>query len=561
MVAAAAPPAGRPDGVPVRGRGPQRPPHDDHRPGQPAARAGRVRRQVGASSSPATAAPAWLDAPASTAASDARDRRAAARRDVSGTLWSPAGLDRGRPRAAARRARRPGVRGARRLHAVPRRRRSRPALLPPAAGRAARPAATATTWYSANPALRRRPLATAVLRALPPATVADRRRRQPRRAGDAARAPHAPGRRSTALFLQSGQLLHPGARPAGVRVLAASPRSPSSSPRCTSADVRRASGADGAHLRRRSRRTSPTTRRWPRRSAGSATPTQLVQVRDAHNYTAWRDALHPHLTDLISTRGRRACGVSRSSSAPGTLIAYGHYGRPVLVFPSEQGRAWDFENNGMVDAVADLIDARTGQALLRRQRRRVTLVGPLRADRGARPPPRRLRGVGLQTRSSPWIADDCGGAARDRHARLQPRRLPRGELRAEARATCSRSRLCLSGNYDPTTWHAWGEQGDATYFNNPMAYVANLDGDHLDWLRERVSLLLVVGQGAWEVSPTAALPSTRAFADVLSQQGNPARARRVGLRRPARLAVLAGAAAPPPAAVLLRRHRREHDHI
>jgi esterase/lipase superfamily enzyme len=42
---------------------------------------------------------------------------------------------------------------------------------------------------------------------------------------------------------------------------------------------------------------------------------------------------------------------------PAGLVAYGHYGRPVLVFPSEQGRAWDFENNGMVDAVADLIDS------------------------------------------------------------------------------------------------------------------------------------------------------------------------------------------------------------
>jgi enterochelin esterase family protein len=28
---------------------------------------------------------------------------------------------------------------------------------------------------------------------------------------------------------------------------------------------------------------------------------QLTPVRDAHNYTAWRDALHPHLTDLVSS--------------------------------------------------------------------------------------------------------------------------------------------------------------------------------------------------------------------------------------------------------------------
>jgi esterase/lipase superfamily enzyme len=41
---------------------------------------------------------------------------------------------------------------------------------------------------------------------------------------------------------------------------------------------------------------------------------------------------------------------------PMTVISYGHYGRPVLVFPSEAGRTWDFENNDMVDAVAGLLD-------------------------------------------------------------------------------------------------------------------------------------------------------------------------------------------------------------
>ena len=39
-----------------------------------------------------------------------------------------------------------------------------------------------------------------------------------------------------------------------------------------------------------------------------------------------------------------------------------------------------------------------------------------------------------------------------------------------------------------------------------------MGGDHLEWIRSRVSLLLVVGQGPFEVSPTQALPGTRAFA-------------------------------------------------
>jgi esterase/lipase superfamily enzyme len=48
---------------------------------------------------------------------------------------------------------------------------------------------------------------------------------------------------------------------------------------------------------------------------------------------------------------------SAALGAAGSVIRYGHWGRPVLVFPSGQGRAWDFENNGMVGTVKDLIDA------------------------------------------------------------------------------------------------------------------------------------------------------------------------------------------------------------
>ena len=47
---------------------------------------------------------------------------------------------------------------------------------------------------------------------------------------------------------------------------------------------------------------------------------------------------------------------SPAIGATGSVIAYGHWGRPVLVFPHEMGQADDFESFGMVDVVADLID-------------------------------------------------------------------------------------------------------------------------------------------------------------------------------------------------------------
>jgi len=202
---------------------------------------------------------------------------------------------------------------------------------------------------------------------------------------------------------------------------------------------------------------------------------------------------------------------------PGTVIAYGHYGRPVLVFASEQGRAWDFENNGMVATVADLIDAG-----------RVKLYcvdsadGYTWSDRSA-PIEERARRHGefeqwITGQVVPWMSADCGGASEFVTLGCSLGAYHAANF-ALKRADLFPVAMCLSGNYDPTTWSSWGEPGDATYFNNPMAYVQHLYGDHLHWLRSRLELLLVVGQGAWEVNPTGSLPSTREFANVLSEKG------------------------------------------
>ena len=79
--------------------------------------------------------------------------------------------------------------------------------------------------------------------------------------------------------------------------------------------------------------------------------------------------------------------------------------------------------------------------------------------------------------------------------------------------------ICQSGVYDVSVV-GWGERGDAVYFNNPTDYVANAHGDHLDWLRGRASLVLVVGQGQWE-DTTGALESTRRFAARLAEKAIP----------------------------------------
>ncbi len=39
------------------------------------------------------------------------------------------------------------------------------------------------------------------------------------------------------------------------------------------------------------------------------------------------------------------------------VLAFGHYGAPVIAFPSGGGKFFDFEDNGMITAVAPLIES------------------------------------------------------------------------------------------------------------------------------------------------------------------------------------------------------------
>jgi esterase/lipase superfamily enzyme len=206
---------------------------------------------------------------------------------------------------------------------------------------------------------------------------------------------------------------------------------------------------------------------------------------------------------------------SPAIGAAGDVIAYGHYGRPLLVFPSEQGRAWDFESNGMVGAIAPLIED---------GRVKVYCVDSF--DRaswadGSLPLEERARRHGayedwICNQVVPFIHHDCGG-----HQDVITTGSSMGAYHAVnlalRRADLFPLAIGLSGVYD-VGGLGWGERGDAVYFNNPMDYVQHLHGDHLDWLRGRSSLLLVCGEGQWE-DTTGALESTRALAWQLHQKG------------------------------------------
>ena len=117
----------------------------------------------------------------------------------------------------------------------------------------------------------------------------------------------------------------------------------------------------------------------------------------------------------------------------------------------------------------------------------------------------------------PWIHADCGGPQD-----IATLGVSLGAFHAVnfalRRADAFPLALGLSGNYDPASWDGWGERGEAAYFNNPFDSLAHAGGDHLDWLRSRLSLLLVCGQGMWE-DTTGALDSTKRLAGLLAEKG------------------------------------------
>ncbi len=201
------------------------------------------------------------------------------------------------------------------------------------------------------------------------------------------------------------------------------------------------------------------------------------------------------------------------------IIAYGNAGTPVLVFPSSEGSANDYEGFGMIDALTPLM--RAGKL-------RLYCVGSYDSQSWwakQNPPHER---AWRHSFYEDWIMNQVMPAIRrdvkDPHARLITTGCSFGAFHAAnftlKHPTHFRAALCMSGAYD-IRWLLGGMGGhhdDWVYFNNPIEYVPNLHGDLLNELRKKVFIALVSGQGNWEEK---SLQSTREFWDVLTAKGVP----------------------------------------
>lgn len=234
----------------------------------------------------------------------------------------------------------------------------------------------------------------------------------------------------------------------------------------------------------------------------------------------------------------------------GTLIRYGYFGRPVIAFPTEGGHAWDFEDNGMVSAMRPLLEAGRIKLYCVDSFDDVTW-----SDRWISVEDRARKHRHFESwitgPVSQWIADDSPGADSPIVTGCGLGAYHALQL-ALTRADMFPIAICMSGNYDPSTWHAgrarrrrllhesdglragapWGEPGVA-----PAARACRPHGGprHLG----------VASDGSAGVDTADGCAAGR--------EGHPLRTRHLGVGGHPRLAVVARADLLSSAPILLRR--------
>lgn len=199
------------------------------------------------------------------------------------------------------------------------------------------------------------------------------------------------------------------------------------------------------------------------------------------------------------------------------LKVYGHYGKPVLVFPAQSGRFFDYENFGMVEAVRGSIDG--GKVKL-------FTVDSVDAQSWANwdthPADRARRHEDydryIVQEVAPLIRQNCG----DYGGKFFTTGCSMGAYHAAnfffRHPDVFDGTIALSGLYQLRMF-VGDYMDDLVYFNSPLSYLPNLnDPWYLDQYRQS-EIIVCCGQGAWE---DAMLEDTRRLGSILEAIGVPA---------------------------------------
>jgi esterase/lipase superfamily enzyme len=196
------------------------------------------------------------------------------------------------------------------------------------------------------------------------------------------------------------------------------------------------------------------------------------------------------------------------------VLVYGHYGYPIVAFPTSGGDHREYEGQGMIEALGHHIDS--GKV-------KFFCVSSVNNDswynKGAHPRHRSY----VQAMYDAYIA---GEVAPFVHAQTQTPGIPittTGSSFGAYHAANTllkhpdlfRRCLALSGVYDVRSFMD-GDYDDNLYYNNPVDYVAGMNDEHYLHHLHRADIHLATGHGPYE----DAGPSYR-LSEVLAARGIP----------------------------------------
>ena len=198
------------------------------------------------------------------------------------------------------------------------------------------------------------------------------------------------------------------------------------------------------------------------------------------------------------------------------LVAYGHAGRPLLMFPTAAADYLEYERFHLVDAIKPLIEAGRVRAYSINSVNRYSLLNDQASPQWK---------AELLTRYDRYIVDEVLPLIRNEMGDgADARPITTGAslgafLSANAyfrHPDLFRGVIAMSGSYDIRSYLK-GYQDDNVYFNNPVDYLSNLTDDHyLPMLRRAEAIVIVTGQGAYE-----APERSRHLSEILSSKGIP----------------------------------------
>jgi esterase/lipase superfamily enzyme len=197
------------------------------------------------------------------------------------------------------------------------------------------------------------------------------------------------------------------------------------------------------------------------------------------------------------------------------VVSYGHWGPPLLLFPTAAADFLENERFGLIGAI---------EPAIRDGRVRVFSINSINnqawMDRGL-PVPEQARRQSLysryvETEVVPYVRQVCQTG----DLRIATAGASFGAFHAAnalfRRPDLFAALIAMSGFYDLAPDYLRGYSDDNCYFNNPAWYLPNLEGNDLHLLRTACKIHILTGQGAYE-APHA----SRQLSEILTAKGIP----------------------------------------